>query len=122
MNTVANSDAQQALLEQLIVAVSRLARPADGQVAYLRTLDSGRLADELALEFDDVQGAVLPHLSDEQRRAVRALDAQLSLMTDAADAVLWTHDALDSHRSWALVRTLAREALNSLHREAEVPA
>ncbi len=81
MNPSADSDAQQALLEQLIVAVSRLARPAEGQVAYLRTLDSGRLADELALEFDDVQGAVAFTPVGRPARAVQALDEQLSTMS-----------------------------------------
>jgi hypothetical protein len=121
MSTVADNAAQQALLEQLIVAVSRLARPAQGQIAYLRTLDPGGLADELALEFDDVQGAVLPLLSDEPRQAVEALDDQLSKMTAASDGGLWTHESLEASSSWGRVRVLARDALASLHAEPVIP-
>jgi hypothetical protein len=117
MSPPTEADAQQALLEQLILAVSRLGRPAEAQLAYLKTLDAGPLADELALEFDDVQGAVLPHLSDEQRRAVEALDDQLSTLSAADDPELWTREALVASKAWAHVRGLARDALASLHVE-----
>ncbi|MGI8661450.1 MAG: hypothetical protein ACR2LH_10565 [Thermoleophilaceae bacterium] len=121
MSSHQDSDAQQALLEQLIIAVSRLARRAEGQIAYLRSLDAGCLADELALEFDDVRGAVLPQLSAEQRRAVAALEEQLSTMSAADDPGLWTHDALAVSNAWTRVRALARDALASLHAEPVVP-
>lgn len=49
----------QALLEHPMVALGQLARPADGQLAYLTSLGAGTCADELALEFDDGVGAVL---------------------------------------------------------------
>lgn len=50
---------QQALLEQLIAALSRLARTAEGQIAYLEVLGSEQSAAELALELDDVAEASL---------------------------------------------------------------
>jgi hypothetical protein len=43
----------------LIAALSRLARTAEGQIAYLEVLGSEQSADELALELDDVAEASL---------------------------------------------------------------
>jgi hypothetical protein len=45
---------RQALLEQLIVALSRLARPAKAQIAYLEALGTEHSADELALELAEL--------------------------------------------------------------------
>ncbi len=122
MRSAENSDAGQALLEQLIAAVSRLARPAEGQTAYLRAFAVGNSADELALEFDDVRDAALPLLTVEQRRSVLALDEQLAAMSGLENADVWSHDALITSDSWTHVRAFARNALASLHSEPVIPA
>ena len=76
MNTSQNgADPRQWLLEELILALSRLARPAEGQVAYLDTLGTDRSADELALQLDDVAEAALARIVH-QPPAARAAEAQ----------------------------------------------
>lgn len=122
MTSAANTDAEQAQLEHLISAVSRLARPAEAQTAYLQSLGPGDSADELALEFDDVRDAVLPSLSAEQQTMIRALDVQLDAMSGAENAELWSHQALVTSEAWTRVRALARETLVSFHSEPAIPA
>jgi len=115
---------QQDVLEQLVVAVSRLARPAESQIAYLEALGPGASADELALELDDVADAALavPGLvSERQQSLVRALDDRLREMSGRGQGELWSLHALRTSPSWSEVRTLARAALTGLHAERVVP-
>lgn len=109
---------QQALLDQLVVAISRLARPPESQIAYLETLGTWPSADELALELDDVAGEVLGPpalLSEHQKSVVRALDKQLGEMSGSDRAELWSEEALRTSPEWERVRSLARSALRELH-------
>lgn len=123
--TTSQNDAgsQQALLEQLIVALSRLARPADGQIAYLETLGVERSADELALELDDVAEAALSIrglLSEEQQSLLRGLDHQLAEMSGEEHRDLWSQRALKTSPAWTEVRERARATLSELHAESAV--
>jgi hypothetical protein len=121
MNTTRNgADPRQWLIEDLILALSRLARPADGQVAYLDTLGTDRSADELALELDDVVEAALAApelLSETQRTLLRELDRQLGAMSGSDRAELWSHEALRTSPAWTEVRARARATLSELHAE-----
>ena len=100
MNTSQNdAGSQQALLEQLIAALSRLARTAEGQIAYLEVLGSEQSADELALEFDDVAEASLAArglLSKGQQILLGDLDRQLDEISGSEHADLWTQRALQT--------------------------
>lgn len=118
MKALEQTETQQSLLEQLIVSVSRLARPAESQIAYLEALGMGTTADELALELDDVAEAALavPRLLS-QRTLVRALDDQLREMSGPESAELWSQQALRTSPVWSKIRTQARVALTDLHAE-----
>lgn len=115
-----DADSQQALLEQLVVALSRLARPAEGQIAYLETLGAEQSADELALEFDDLADAALSApglLSSAEGSLLRDLDRQLEEMSGSERVELWSYRALRTSSAWAEVRAIARGALAELHGE-----
>ena len=110
----------QALLDQLIVALSRLARPAERQIAYLETLGAQQSVDELALELDDVAEAALftpGLLSEGQGNLLRDLDRQLEAMSSPEHAGLWSQRALRTSSAWTQVRETARAALVELHAE-----
>jgi len=123
MKALDQTETQQDLLEQLIVAISRLARPAESQIAYLEALGPGTMADELALELDDVAEAVVAApglLSQQQQILVRSLDEQLREMSGAERAELWSQQAVRMSPAWSEVRTQARVALAGLHVEPVV--
>lgn len=123
MTAFDQTDTKQELLEQLIVAISRLARPAEGQIAYLEALGPGTMADELALELDDVAEAAVAVpglLSQRQEALVRALDVRLREMSGPDRNELWSQQALRASPAWSQVRADARAALAELHRERAV--
>ncbi len=123
MKALDQTETQQDLLEQLIVAISRLARPAESQISYLEALGPGTTADELALELDDVAEAVLAVpglLSQQQQSLVRSLDDSLQEMSGPGRTELWSQQALRTSPAWSEVRTQARVALTDLHAEAVV--
>lgn len=110
----------QALLEQLIVAVSQLARPAESQIAHLRSLGMAASVDELALDLDAVAGAALRApglLSEAQQALLHELDRRLDDMSGAEHSDLWSHQALRTSPAWTHVRELARSTLSELHAE-----
>ncbi len=120
MKALDQTETQQSLLEQLIVAISRLARPAESQIAYLEALGRGTTADELALDLDDVAEAALAVpglLSPCQRDLVRSLDDQLREMSGSERAALWSRQALRRSPAWSEIRTKARVVLRELHGE-----
>jgi hypothetical protein len=111
---------RQALLEQLIVALSRLARPAKAQIAYLEALGAEQSVDELALELDDVAEAALSTpglLSVGQQDLLRDLDRQLEAMSGPEHADLWSQRGLGTSPAWTQVRATARAILVELHAE-----
>lgn len=95
-------------------AVARLAMPADDQREYLRAAGVGRLADELALEFDDFVRMVGPleeagWIGPEQAALVRRIDGLLALMSGDGNAALWELAALEVAPEWGEVRALAKK-------------
>ncbi|MEQ0560469.1 hypothetical protein ABJI51_15380 [Amycolatopsis sp. NEAU-NG30] len=92
-------------------ALVRLTWPAERQQAWLREIGVPGAADELALEFDDFResvehGAAAPVLAE--------LDRLLTRMSGAANAHLWTAEALTTEPDWQRVRDLAGTALGLL--------
>jgi hypothetical protein len=108
------------ILEQLREVVMRLASPAEEQMAYLQRLGSGRSADELALELDDVAGPALSEeglIAPEPRIRILELNQQLEAMSGAENAALWTETALQSSEAWAEIRRCAEAALHELDQQ-----
>lgn len=98
-------------MARLRAALQRLAAPAGDQVAYLEGLGTGGIADELALEFDDVFRPLEPELRDEDQAAqllknLQALDRALT-----ADSLGWSFQDIHEHEDWKRIRMLAAEAL-----------
>ena len=106
-------------LTSFLRAVAILALPADGQIAWLHSLDlpgQPHYVDELALEFDDGY-LLLPQfvtkgwLAQQATEPLAALDVLLSDMSGSEHAELWTLDALATSPLWIEVRHQARVAL-----------
>lgn len=105
------------VLARLRSAVGRLAEPAVAQIAYLTDLGVAPLADELALELDDLLGMVFADpnlLSISQREALTRLDDTLKRMSGAENSDLWTTTALEHAVEWRELRDVARIALERL--------
>lgn len=106
-------------LRELEVSLGRLAAPADEQRAYLESLGTGALADELALEFHDdllaVMGSAGPKLRDSAAmRAVAEVDDALRNMSGPANERLWRPEGLRTAKEWAALRRSAAAALKRL--------
>jgi hypothetical protein len=102
------------LVQQLDNAVARLAMPPTEQVAYLASLGVGRLADELALEFDDAYQPVAPLLEEldapeELRGDLKSLDRALT-----SDDIEWPIAAVGESAAWAEIRYLAMRTVSAL--------
>ncbi|MBI3298836.1 MAG: hypothetical protein HYZ75_11770 [Elusimicrobia bacterium] len=112
------ADTDEALRE-LEASLGRLAAPAEEQLAYLNSLGTGELADELALELHDdllaVKGCAEPDLRDSAAmRAVVEVDDALQRMSGAANERLWRPEGLRAAEEWAALRLLAAAALARL--------
>ena len=97
----------------LKAVLARLSAPASEQIKYLTSLGVADLADELALEFDDIyrpRARELEHVSPDAAAACRELDRLLS-----GDQLGWRFVDLDSAR-WDEVRAAAATANASLAR------
>lgn len=98
-------------------ALELLASPAAEQRRWLEEQSVAPLADELALDFDDLVGLV-PSLIESGQIAVAAqpllsqLDAQLALMSSLEE--VWDVSALGTNSEWQRVRDLATRALAAL--------
>jgi len=95
-----------------VSSLDRLAAPATEQVRYLTSLGVSGLADELALEFDDLYRPIvadLEQLSLEAAALCRELDRLLS-----SDRLGWTFADLES-TEWELIRATAAAASTWLH-------
>ncbi len=105
---------RRSLREQLEV----LASPADQALARLP--DGCAKADELALDFDHYYHAYVGNFGDELAPDVRAalalIDRLFDRMSGAANAELWTDEAVAAHPAWLEVRGQAARALKLLDR------
>ena len=111
------SEDERNVFERLRSAVSRLAEPAAAQIAYLTDLGVAPLADELALELDDLLGVALADpnlLTIPQREALIRLDDALKHMSGAHNSDLWTTTALEHAAEWREIRDAAQTALERL--------
>jgi len=104
------------LREMLVFALERLSEPAPRQIEWL-TDRSLKLADELALDLDDVMPTVpqliqLGVISPSAEPPLRAVDDSLEHLN--ADESKWDFDALACDPEWAEVRHRAAEALIAL--------
>jgi hypothetical protein len=93
-----------------------LASPAPDQVEHLRRLGPLDIADELALEYDDIAAAAedmreKAELTELQCERVLGLNDYLGSFSGAQNSHLWTIEALGSARQWSEVRRLACEIL-----------
>jgi hypothetical protein len=98
-------------------SIALLASPAEAQIAWLKELGVAPLADELALEFDELT-QLIPQLESAGvlgRGAVVAI-AELSSAVEAIPThrEAWTEAALATDVRWANIRRLAGLALVSL--------
>ena len=104
------------LREMLVFALERLSEPAPRQIEWL-TDRSLKLADELALDLDDVMPTVpqliqLGVISPSAEPPLRAVDDSLEHLN--ADESKWDFAALACDPEWAEVRHRAAEALIAL--------
>jgi hypothetical protein len=113
--------------------VANLAAPAEEQVRHLDQIfvpiTGGGTAeahgnDELALEFDDQFGCAdhmieQGELSEDQKQALRPLDALLGRWSGRHNADFWRREALFDDPRWAEVRACADRALGSLPAPAD---
>lgn len=102
-------------LQPLIDVLARLAAPAPDQIEYLTGLGVADLADELALEFDDLYRARVPHLEDASPEAASACRELDRLLSD--DRLGWTFADLES-TEWEGVRATAAAASTALIRDS----
>lgn len=101
--------------QAFVSSLDRLAAPATDQIRYLTSLGVSGLADELALEFDDLYRPIvaeLEQLSLEAAALCRELDRLLS-----SERLGWTFADLESTQ-WELIRTTAAAASAGLRRSA----
>jgi len=101
---------------ELRAAVVRLAWTSDAQIEYLHGIGVGGLADELALEFDDLFAVhrTCPDSLGPAGCVLADLDRTLERMSGEVNAHLWTDQALRSASEWHEVRALAALALTLL--------
>jgi hypothetical protein len=101
------------MIERLITALQALAAPAEIQLSRFPNFVGN--ADGLALDYDDAFRLIVdcPQivLTSEQRVALEEVDGYLDGMSGAANASLWTEQAIRSSAEWAIVRQLACVAL-----------
>ena len=107
------------VIDELCQVLVRLASPPQAQIDYLRNLGVAPLADELALEFHDLdllvpQLAAQRVLTHQQSEAIDAVNRKLDAMSACQDTSLWIEDALRRHPDWAEVRRLAAIAAQGM--------
>jgi hypothetical protein len=100
----------------LVAALERLSEPAPRQIQWLSERQLS-LADELALEFDDVMPTVaelveLGVVAQSAEAALHAVDDSLEQLSE--DESKWDLNALTVDPEWAEVRHRAAEALRAL--------
>lgn len=115
----ANDDAFRFALNELRGALLHLAADAGGQVDYLRGLNVGDCADELALEFDDAFVPIAQFFgsgifSPDFERHLENINEILSSMSGESKSDLWRLAALSSRDEWSRVRELSSQAIRLL--------
>jgi hypothetical protein len=95
--------------------VQALAQPPDAQPSLFPSFVV--VADELALEFDNwwksFEANFGDRCSEEQQRAVAALDHLLTEMSGPDKPELWTNEGCLYHAKWSEVRQLAADVLSA---------
>jgi hypothetical protein len=102
--------------EEIRRTLKNLAADASEQALYLKELGVSGLADELALEFDDISSRVGQAVeedlvSPDTASAIQELSRVLQAMSGDANARLWSIDGLQS-AEWDVVRRHARTAMD----------
>lgn len=109
----------EALRSQLQEALTRLAAPAEEQIAHLRRMEVWPSVDELALELDDLM-KLLPEalnrgeVSHEEEALIRQVGEVLGTMSGEEKAALWDANQLAVAEEWEQVRRLANQAREGL--------
>ena len=110
-------------MHRLMQAVQALAQPADVQLSLFP--DFVCKADELALDFDNfwkcAKGNDGERLTARQIDMLDAIAFALDTMNGAANAALWTDDALREDSRWERIRGDARTTLVAFGWPNEVP-
>jgi hypothetical protein len=106
-------------LARLTTAVGHLAAEPAAQVAYLASIGTAGLADELALEFEDAYNVLRPGLPqlnvpESAVEKLSRLEALLDEMSAGHQAELWTPGALQTSGYWSEVRRLATDVGHDL--------
>ena len=112
-----NNSIGQWAFDALRSALAALAAPAPEQEASLRHLGVPGAVDELALTFDDANQMVAQlcaagWLTDATVTLLRDLDGQLLAMSGPDGP--WALTDLHGSEQWAVVRNLARAAIDSM--------
>ncbi len=112
-----SSNMQRQSSELLLDSLKRLASPPETQIAYLDSLGTGGLADELALEFDDSYQAVVAQFTHDPQLLLdlEDLNRHLGSMSGEQHASLWQYEALRTAKEWNTTRSLARKILAQWH-------
>jgi hypothetical protein len=109
--------------QQFMRAVQILAAPADAQVGHYPAFVS--VGNELTLDFRDsfrLFLAAATNLSDEQARAITALDSYLALLSSSEAGRYWAdRDAVRNDARWNQVRAQAAAVLDAFGWAHEVP-
>lgn len=116
MTDASQETRDKSAMRSLRESLERLAAAPDRQAEYLRQIGMASCADELALEFDDVE-LMIPglvergFLSADEATSLRTLGDALRAMSGEANADLWTTTALHEANEWREVRDLAEACL-----------
>lgn len=102
----------------LLEAITLLASDPATQLAYLNSLGSYPVVDELALDFDAIASArndmlAKGEITAEEHQLLPKLDSMLDQMSGPANAALWTPEALQTHPLWSDVRREATQCLQA---------
>ncbi|WP_203909145.1 hypothetical protein [Rhizocola hellebori] len=110
-------DENDGLSAELRRAIGMLSRGSEAQLAYLRELGVGDLADELALEFHDAFMVAKEQrsgsISVDAMAALEDLDARLARLSEDSDDA-WRSASLRTSVAWADLRKAAANALRLL--------
>jgi hypothetical protein len=101
---------------KLLQLLNILASSASDQITYLNNLGTSPLADELALELEDMIWVLDKSVQEELisldfANTVRKIDKIFSAMSETGDKSIWVTSALETSGEWEKVRKLAKDSL-----------